>query len=318
MYEYKMSEIIKKPSIYTAFPRGYCAWVDRAVGMLMEIIEKFPSPIFVNHQIIHNRFVVAMFERKWVIFESNLENIPDGSLLVISAHGTWPSYFQALKKKNIHWIDATCPLVDKVHKEAKKFIKEGYHILYIGKKWHQEAIWVIDEANTHITLIEKKEDLKKVKISWPIALLTQTTLSVDETLDIIREAQKIFPDIALPKSSDICYATTNRQNAVKALANVCDTVIVVGSKNSSNSNKLKQVATDLWKKAHLIDDASEIDPTWIVNSDSIWVTAGASGPEELVKWVIEVIESMGWIFIKEIRVTDEKMEFPYVIKVQGE
>lgn len=313
-----MSEIIKKPSIYTAFPRGYCAWVDRAVGMLMEIIEKFPSPIFVNHQIIHNRFVVAMFERKWVIFESNLENIPDGSLLVISAHGTWPSYFQALKQKNIRWIDATCPLVDKVHKEAKKYIKEGYHILYIGKKWHQEAVGVIDEGEKYFTLIEKREDLKKVIVSWPLALLTQTTLSVDETEEIIQEAKRMFPQIVLPNSSDICYATTNRQNAVKELAQYCDTVIVVGSKNSSNSNKLKQVALELWKRAHLIDDAREIESDWIYTSDSIWVTAGASGPEELVKWVIEVIESMGWTFVREIRVTDEKMEFPYVIKVQGE
>lgn len=301
--------------VYTAFPRGYCAGVHRAISMLMEVMNQFPSPIYVNHEIIHNRFVVQMFERKWVIFESNLEKIPEWSLVVISAHGSGPSFFMKLRNRKMRWIDATCPLVEKVHKEAKQFIKNGYHILYIGKKWHQEAVGVIDEWEEHITLIEEKNDLKKITPNQPLALLTQTTLSVDETDAIIQEAKLLFPNILLPKTSDICYATTNRQNAVKALANICDTILVVGSKNSSNSNKLRQVAESQEKTSYLIDHADELDPAWFSYAKKVWVTAGASGPEELVQGVVQRLEEFGWIYHSELKITEEKMEFPSIITV---
>ncbi|GAB0175249.1 MAG: 4-hydroxy-3-methylbut-2-enyl diphosphate reductase [Candidatus Altimarinota bacterium] len=301
--------------IYTAFPRGYCAGVHRAISMLAEIINEFPPPVYVNHEIIHNRFVVDMFERKGVIFESNLDKIPDGSLVVVSAHGAGPSFFAKLRVRKMRWIDATCPLVDKVHKEARKFIKDGYHILYVGKKGHQEAIGVIDEGKDHITLIEDKDDLKEVNIESPLVLLTQTTLSVDETENIIKEAKLRFPHITLPNSSDICYATTNRQNAVKALADTCDIIIVVGSKNSSNSNKLKQVAESLGKTSYLIDHVGELDQAWLKYAKNVGVTAGASGPEELVQGVIEGLETLGGIYHSELKIAEEKVEFSSIITV---
>ncbi|MBP9811913.1 4-hydroxy-3-methylbut-2-enyl diphosphate reductase [Candidatus Gracilibacteria bacterium] len=320
--------------IYTAFPRGYCAGVERAVGMLMDILSAYPPPIYVNHEIIHNSFVVHMFERRGVIFESNLEHIPEGSLVVISAHGTGPSYFQALRSRNMRWIDTTCPLVEKVHREARQFIKEGYHILYIGKKGHQEALGVMDEAAGRFTLIEGVEDLEKITLyslhtppnlplsgeesrNNKIALLTQTTLSVHDTEVIIKRAQELFPHIVLPKTGDICYATTNRQNAVKSLAEMCEVVLVVGSKNSSNSNKLRSVAESMGKGAYLIDDASEIKSEWFQSVSSVGVTAGASGPEELVSGVVARLGELGGSFVQELRVSEEKTEFPYVLRVES-
>ncbi len=306
-------------SIYTAFPRGYCAWVHRAVDMLMQVIMTYPKEtIYVNHEIIHNTFVIHMFERKWVIFESDIEKIPEGWLIVISAHGTGPSYFKNLRSRNIRWIDATCPLVEKVHREAKDYIGRWYHILYIGKKWHQEALGMLDEWSGHITLIEKEEDLKSLNHTHiKFVLLTQTTLSVDDTKKLIEKIQALIPDVVLPKTDDICYATTNRQNAVKALAEKCELIVVIGSKSSSNSNKLRDVAESLWKRAYLIDDASEIDTEWLKWISTIGVTAWASGPEELVAWVIEHLQTLGWRFERELRVVEEKITFPYILKIQS-
>lgn len=312
----------------------------------MEIVAAYPPPIYVNHEIIHNTFVVRMFERKWVIFESDLDKIPRWSLVVISAHGTWPSYFAKLRERWMNWIDATCPLVEKVHREARDFIAKGYHIIYIGKKWHQEAVGVMDEGEKYFTLVESEKDIESL-VRWytangeteertgseekeildcfvhrndgkgKLALLTQTTLSVDDTSKLIDKIQLQFPDIVLPKAWDICYATTNRQKAVKALAEKVDIVIVVGSKNSSNSSKLRHVAEEMWKKAYLIDGADEIEQIWFDNCSSVWVTAWASGPEELVEWVIEKLSILGGVFAEELRVVEEKVEFPYILKLQS-
>ncbi len=308
--------------------------------MLMQVISTYPiETIYVNHEIIHNTFVIKMFERRGVVFESDIASIPDGALVVISAHGTGPSYFTSLRQRHIRWIDAACPLVEKVHREARELIAKGYHILYIGKRWHQEALGIIDEGESHFTLIEKIEDVEKLVnlrhsevwriYSWKIldpsqaqddktqklALLTQTTLSVDDTDILIREIQARYPDIVLPKAWDICYATTNRQKAVKALAEKCDLIFVVGSSSSSNSNKLRDVAENLWKKAYLIEDASEIDATWLTGISTVWVTAWASGPEELVEWVVDYLVSLGGDFVSELRVVEEKVEFPYTLKI---
>ncbi len=313
----------------------------------MEVVANHPAPIYVNHEIIHNTFVVKMFERKGVVFEPDLEKIPENSLVVISAHGTWPSYFAQLRSRNMRWIDATCPLVEKVHREARDFIAKGYHILYIGKKWHQEAVWVMDEGEQYFTLIEKEEDLDSFchiddrrypalqddevsKISpdgrndgtlewWQkkLALLTQTTLSVDDTVDLIAKIQSRFPDIVLPKAGDICYATTNRQKAVKALAERVDVVLVVGSKNSSNSSKLRHVAEDIGKRAYLIDSREDIDRVWFEWAWSVGVTAWASGPEELVEEVVKYLEELGGEFREELRVVEERVEFPYTMRVQN-
>lgn len=304
-------------SIYTAFPRGYCAWVHRAVGMLMEIVSLYPPPIYVNHEIIHNTFVVRMFERKGVIFEPDIAKIPAGSLVVISAHGTWPSYLAQLQSLGMRWIDATCPLVEKVHREARDYIARGYHILYIGKRWHQEAVGVMDEWSEHFTLIESIEDVEEVNNWIKYALLTQTTLSVDDTARIIDRVIEKVPDIVLPKASDICYATTNRQKAVKTLSEKVDIVLVVGSKNSSNSSKLRHVAEDAWKVAYLIDGAWDIKQNWFDNCASVGVTAGASGPEELIEWVIEHLQSLGGKFETELRVVEERIEFPYTLTIHA-
>ncbi len=322
--------------IHTAYPRGYCAWVHRAVDMLIQVISTYPDEqIYVNHEIIHNRYAIAMFERKWVIFESDIAKIPKDALIVISAHGIGPSYFSSLRARGIRWVDATCPLVEKVHREARDLISKWYHILYIGKKGHQEAVWVIDEGEKYFTLIEKEEDLKGVSDHWlqiaestisnlssrishpPLALLTQTTLSVHDTEILIEKIQQKFPSIVLPNSWDICYATTNRQKAVKALAAECDIILVIGSQSSSNSTKLRDVAEKFWSKAYLIDDASEIETDWLIWVSSVWVTAWASGPEELVQGVVAYLEKIGWKFAHELRVMEEKVTFPYTLKIQN-
>lgn len=301
--------------IYTAFPRWFCAGVDRAINLLKDVIEVYGTPIYVNHEIIHNKFIVDWFTKKWVIFEEDISRIPHWSLVVVSAHGVGPSYYASLKANWLKWIDATCPLVTKVHLEALQFIKKWYHIIYIGKKDHQEAQGVYDEDKNHITIVSNKEDVDRLDISWdmPLALLTQTTLSLDDTKELSLYIKEKFPGIVTPPAGDICYATTNRQNAVKKLAEIVDTVFVIWSKNSSNSAKLKLTAQKLWKKAFLIDNASEIDLAWLEWSSHIWVTSGASGPEELVQWVVELLEQNGGIFKEELRVIEENMNFPYNI-----
>lgn len=235
----------------------------------------------------------------------------------------------------MRWIDATCPLVEKVHREARDFISKWYHILYIGKDGHQEAVGVIDEWEKHFTLIEKKEDIEKITdprlqildssvldlssdiYHSPLALLTQTTLSVDDTQVLIDTIVERFPDIVLPKAWDICYATTNRQKAVKALAEKVDIVLVVWSKNSSNSSKLRHVAEEMWKRAYLIDTSEDIDISWFSWISTVWVTAWASGPEELVEWVVKYLEWVGGVFSEELRVVEEMVEFPYILKIQS-
>jgi 4-hydroxy-3-methylbut-2-enyl diphosphate reductase len=285
--------------------------------MLMEIVSMYPAPIYVNHEIIHNTWVVRMFERKGVIFEPTLDKIPKWSLVVISAHGTGPSYFAELRTHGLRWIDATCPLVEKVHREARDAIAKGYHILYIGKRWHQEALGVIDEGSENFTLIESVTDVERIQVWWTYIILTQTTLSIDDTAGIIAAIIERIPDVILPKAWDICYATTNRQRAVKVLAEETDLILVVGSANSSNSSKLQHVAESLGKTAYLIDSADDIDQYWFDNCSSVGVTAWASGPEELVEWVVEYLVHLGWVFDSELRVVEEKIEFPYTLTIQS-
>lgn len=308
-------------SIYTVFPRWFCAWVFRAVNMLDDIIKMHGAPIYVNHEIIHNAFIINYFKKKGVIFEENLESIPEWSIVVVSAHGVWPSFFEKLRLRKLRYIDATCPLVEKVHKEAIGYIKDWYHIIYIGQKNHQEALGVHDFAPDKITIISNKDEALEFQKSlvWDstqFALLTQTTLSVDDTRELIEYVQTLFPSIVLPKAWDICYATTNRQKAVKQLAEKVDTVFIIGSTSSSNSNKLKYLAQKLWKKAFLIDSFEDIQPSDIIWASSIGVSSGASGPEELVQWVVKHLESLGGTFIEEVRVVEEKVTFPYKIEVK--
>ena len=306
--------------IYLASPRWYCAGVDRAIWMLDDVIEAYKDEgtIYVNHEIVHNTFIVKYFERKGVIFSDDLDAIPSGSIMVFSAHGVAPSFVRQAKEKWLRTLDASCPLVIKVHNEAKKFIKEGYKIIYIGKKSHQEAIWVADNDLDNIFIVGNKQEADELKFDaeQKLALLNQTTLSVDDTKELITYVQSLYPQVKLPSFSDICYATTNRQEAVKELVQEVDALIIVGSKNSSNSVKLAL----LWERANmptvLIDTPDEIPEGFLDGIKNIWISSGASVPDSLVQETIRFLESQGAIFAKEIITKEEKMIFPYKINLQ--
>ncbi len=304
-------------NILIASPRGYCAWVDRAIGMLDDILDMYGAPIYVNHEIVHNKFIVNYFERKWAIFSDDLESIPTDSIMVFSAHGVAPSFVQAAKDKWLRTIDASCPLVIKVHNEAKKFIKEWYKIIYIGKKTHQEAIGVRDNDLENITVVGNKADVDSLSFDpgQKLALLNQTTLSVDDTKEVIAYALEKYPDIKLPGFSDICYATTNRQEAVKELVKEVEALIIVGSKNSSNSTKLALIGERASLPSLLIDSPDEIPEDFLKWIENVWISSGASVPDSLVQEVIKYLESLWGKFMKEIVTAEEKMIFPYKIKL---
>ena len=304
--------------IYLAELRWYCAGVHRAIEILNKTIEQFPTPIYVNHEIIHNKFIINYYEKKWIIFGEKLENIPQNSLMVFSAHWVWPEYIKKVKEKNIKYIDASCPLVVKVHNEAKTFLEKWYEIIYIWKKGHQEAEWVKEEDKNKIHIIWNIKDLEEINIeeNKKLALLTQTTLSIDDTKILIEAVKNKFPEIVLPKVKDICFATTNRQEAVKKICeNKLDLLIIIGSQNSSNSNKLKQIWEKLNIKSILIDSYEEIDITvlekifnekWKIN---IWISSWASAPDKLVKEVIEYFKRIWDTQIEIIKTVEEKMVF---------
>ncbi len=304
--------------IILASPRWYCAGVDRAIGMLDDILEKYGAPIFVNHEIVHNKFIVSEFEKKWVVFTDNLDDVEKWQIMVFSAHGVAPSYVQAVADKWIRYIDASCPLVIKVHKEAKKFIASEYEVIYIGQHNHQEAIWVSDNDPEKIHVIANEADLEKLQFSptQKLVLLNQTTLSVDDTKALISKAQEKFPQLELPSFSDICYATTNRQEAVKNILPEIDKLIIVGSKNSSNSVKLKLLGQKFWKESILIDSPNEIASDFLEWAKSIWISSWASVSEDLVQSVQKFLESQGGLFEKEIVLTKEKMIFPYSLELK--
>ena len=310
--------------IYLAEPRGYCAGVHRAIDILNQSIKKFPAPIYVNHEIIHNKFIINYFEKKWVIFWEKLENIPENSLMIMSAHWVGPEYIEKVKDRKIRYIDASCPLVTKVHKEAKKFLEEWYDIIYIWKKWHQEAESVKEEWSKKIHIIWSLEDLKKIEINnSKIALLTQTTLSVSETKVLIEKVKEKYPNIVLPKKEDICYATTNRQEAVNIICEKnIDLLIIVGSKNSSNSNKLKEIWYKLNINSLLIDSSDEIDMNILKRIEEkkwnikIWISSWASAPEILVEEVIGFLNNLWNTDIEKIKTIEEKMVFPTNLEIK--
>lgn len=299
--------------IILASPRWYCAGVDRAIWMLDDILKKYGAPIYVNHEIVHNKFIVEEFEKRWVVFTDNLDDVKSWEIMVFSAHGVAPSFVEAVKNKWIRYIDASCPLVIKVHNEAKKFIADGYEIIYIGQHKHQEAIWVADNDLEKIHIIANEEDLGKIEFSpdQKLALLNQTTLSIDDTKALIEKTKKKFPQVELPSFSDICYATTNRQTAVKNILDEIDKLIIVWSKNSSNSVKLKLLWQKYWKESILVDDPSEIEDSFFQDVSTIWLSSWASVSDELVNNVIEYLKTLWWEFEKEVVLTEEKMIFPY-------
>jgi len=298
--------------VYLANPRGFCAGVNMAIESLDIALNHFGSPVYVYHEIVHNYHVVARAKRRGAVFVDSIDEVPTGSVLLYSAHGVSPEIRSQARSRNLKAIDATCPLVTKVHLEAIKYAKEGYTIILIGHEGHDEVIGTMGEAPHCMILVETPEDVEKLEIGNPekIAYLTQTTLSVDDANRVINSLRKKYPQIANPPKDDICYATQNRQDAVRVLAQRVDLVLVLGSQNSSNSKRLAEIAHSLGPHAHLIDGVEEIDQAWLTNVSSILVTAGASAPEDVVQEVLEYLRIRHGAEIVEETVRDEDVHFP--------
>src|SRR4051794_25861659 len=275
--------------VILANPRGFCAGVNMAIDVVDQVLQLKGAPVYVFHEIVHNRHVVEDFRSRGVTFVDYIHEVPEGSVVVYSAHGISPEVRAQSKGRRLQEVDATCPLVTKVHLEVLKFAKEGYSIVFIGHKKHDEAIGTVGEAPDAITVVESPEDVERLEVPDPnkVAYVTQTTLSIYDANRITAALKKKFPNIKAPPKEDICYATTNRQNAVMELAGEADVVLVIGSKNSSNSKRLVETAEQMGKDAYLIDDQSELDPSWLAGKDAVFVTAGASAPERLVDALLD-------------------------------
>lgn len=304
----------KRPhlDILLCAPRGFCAGVDRAIQIVELALQKYGAPVYVRHEIVHNRYVVDGLRAKGAIFVEELDEVPADSPVVFSAHGVPKSVPAEAQRRGLSYLDATCPLVSKVHRQAERQVEAGRHILFIGHRGHPEVIGTLGQVPVGgITLVENVEDVATVQVpeGTPLAYLTQTTLSVDDTADVIEALHARFPDIVAPKAEDICYATSNRQAAVKEIAPRSDLVLVIGAPNSSNSLRLVEVADRFGIPARLIQRASEIQPEWLEGVNTLGLTAGASAPEALVR---EVIETLGlWREIDEqpVVTTEENMVF---------
>ena len=292
-------------------PRGFCAGVVRAIDIVRIALEAFGPPIYVRKEIVHNRFVVEELQGKGAIFVDSVEEVPDGERVIYSAHGVSPEVREASEKRHLRVIDATCPLVTKVHVEAVKFAKEGYSLMLIGHRDHDEVIGTLGEAPIVTQVVGSPEEVESLTVADPdrVAYLTQTTLSLDETKDIIAALKKRFPNIKGPAAQDICYATENRQVAVKHVASDADLLLVVGSENSSNSNRLVEVARNLATTSHLIDNYRNIRPEWLEGVKTIALTAGASAPECLVEEVVTFLGTKGFNNVKEVEVMPENVRF---------
>jgi 4-hydroxy-3-methylbut-2-en-1-yl diphosphate reductase len=298
--------------IILANPRGFCAGVNMAIESLERALEFFGPPLYVYHEIVHNKYVVERFRHRGTVFVESLEEVPEGAPLLYSAHGVSPQIRQQAQRRNLRAIDATCPLVTKVHLEAIKYAREGYTIVLIGHEGHDEVIGTMGEAPDRMVLVETAADVANLELADPhkVAYLTQTTLSVDDANLVIAALREKFPRIANPPKDDICYATQNRQEAVRELAAKADVVLVLGSQNSSNSRRLAEIALSLGPHAHLIDGVSEIRPEWFVGAESVLITAGASAPEDVVQECIEYLQRRYDATIEEERVRDENVHFP--------
>jgi 4-hydroxy-3-methylbut-2-en-1-yl diphosphate reductase len=294
-----------------AAPRGYCAGVDRAVETVEKALDLYDGPVYVRKQIVHNKHVVEELEKRGAIFVDQETEVPEGETVVFSAHGVAPSVHTNAAERRLETIDATCPLVTKVHVEARKFAADGYTIVLIGHEGHEEVEGTTGEAPANIVLVQTEQDAEDLEVEDPdrVAYITQTTLAVDETLGIIQRLRERFPRIVGPKTDDICYATQNRQDAVKQLAPRCDLVLVIGSKNSSNSNRLVEVAHEHGARAHLIDNESEVREGWLEGVETVGITSGASAPEELVQRLVAFFEQHGAEEVSELEVSKENVRF---------
>jgi len=304
-----------------AAPRGYCAGVDRAVQTVERALELYGAPVYVRKEIVHNKFVVEQLRERGAVFVESEADVPEGATIVFSAHGVSPAVHAGARRRKLETIDATCPLVTKVHVEAKKFAADGYTIVLIGHAGHEEVEGTMGEVPDHIVLVESEEDVDALEVDYPnrIAYISQTTLSVDETRSIINRLRQRFPAIVGPRTDDICYATTNRQAAVKQLAVQCDLVLVIGSRNSSNSNRLVEVAREHGADSHLIDNESEVREEWLAGKRVVGITSGASAPESLVQRLVESFKVRGTTDVQELEVVQEDVRFmlPKVIRQAG-
>ena len=300
-------------SISLANPRGFCAGVDRAIEIVEQSLDKYGAPIYVRNEVVHNKFVIESLKKKGAIFVNDLKLVPENSYLIYSAHGVSKKVKSDSENYKLKSIDATCPLVTKVHKEVNHYLKNNYEIIMIGHKGHPEVEGTLgqDPTLTKMHLIESESDIDHLKISDPskIAYVTQTTLSLDETKDVIKELKSKFPMIEGPKADDICYATQNRQDAIKQILPQADILFVVGSKNSSNSNRLKELGEKKEIPSILIDDMSDFNPAWLENKKNIAITAGASAPEILIKQLTKLIQSHSNAIINEIDGPKENIKF---------
>jgi 4-hydroxy-3-methylbut-2-en-1-yl diphosphate reductase len=306
--------------VLLAAPRGYCAGVDRAVETVEKALEMHGPPVYVRKEIVHNKHVVEELSERGAIFVDQETEVPEGELVVFSAHGVSPRVHENAAARGLRTIDATCPLVTKVHVEARKFAEKGYTIVLIGHEGHEEVEGTTGEAPDDIVLVQTADDVDRLEIDDPnrVAYVTQTTLSVDETAQIIGRLRERFPNIISPKSDDICYATTNRQIAVKQLARECELVLVIGSTNSSNSNRLVEVAREHGTRSHLIDNASQVSEDWLDGVETVGITSGASAPEELVSGLVELFRERGAEDVSELRAVDEDVRFMLPKKIRVE
>jgi 4-hydroxy-3-methylbut-2-enyl diphosphate reductase len=294
-----------------AAPRGYCAGVDRAVQTVERALAIHGAPVYVRKEIVHNKHVVAQLRERGAIFVDEQTEVPEGAVCVFSAHGVAPSVRSGAAERGLHTIDATCPLVTKVHREAVRFAQDGYTVVLVGHDGHEEVEGTMGEAPNQIVLVQSEEDVDELEVDDPerVAYITQTTLAVDETSTILARLRERFPNIVGPRTDDICYATTNRQAAVKQMAGQCDLMLVIGSRNSSNSVRLVEVARDCGAEAHLIDSAREIQEEWLTDRRVVGISSGASAPEELVGELVDLFRARGVNDISEFHVVSEDVRF---------
>ena len=316
-------KIVKVPgsssSVILASPRGFCAGVVRAVDIVKQALELHGSPVYVRKEIVHNVHVVKSLQEEGAIFVDSASEVPEGALVIFSAHGVSPAVRREAAERRLKVLDGTCPLVTKVHMEGLRYAQEGYSIILIGHRDHDEVAGTLGEAPDAMQLISSVEEAQSVKVkdSNKVAVITQTTLSLDDTREILETLRRRFPTLVTPAKDDICYATQNRQNAVKEMAKRVDLILVLGSRNSSNANRLCEVAREAGARAFLIDDPSEIQTEWLAGAKAVGVTAGASTPEELVQKTMDYLQSLGAHEIEELRVAEESVYFPLPRELRG-
>ncbi len=306
-------------NIQLANPRGFCAGVDRAIEIVERALSIIGAPVYVRHEVVHNRFVVDDLREKGAVFVQELDEVPDGCTVIFSAHGVSREVKETAKKRKLHVFDATCPLVTKVHSEVIQYGKQGKTVILVGHSGHPEVEGTMGQATGDVLLVETVEDVARLEVTddTSLAFVTQTTLSVDDTSQILGALRKRFPLIEGPKRDDICYATQNRQDAVRELATICDAILVVGSANSSNSNRLRELAEQEGAKSVLVDGADDIDSSWVLSAKTVGVTAGASAPEVLVKDVIAKLTDLGGVVQGGTHPADEGISFSLPVELRN-